>query len=218
MHAPPTLEEYLNRREVAREPELPELSPPELEAMARAVFVPSDPKPSEVLFVFGSARGDWGLVASLYSSGMAPTILVTGRAGEDYYATGVPQSHSIRAALVALGVPTTAVLVEDKSDNTHENVHFAKAILEREKRIPNSILFVCKAHHSGRAWRTLAPAFPEAKLHCAAYDAVYESVPVGQANWPLHELSRRRVYGEFKRMQLYAARGEIASHGPNEVA
>ena len=218
MRTPPTLDEYLHRREVEREPELPELSSSEAAAIGQAAFVESDPKPSDLLFVFGSAHGDWELVARLYASGMAPVVLVTGRAGKDYYATGVPQAHSIRAALLALGVPASALLIEDTSDNTYENVHCAKVLPERDNRLPRSILFVCKSHHSGRAWRTLALAFPEADLHCATYDGVYQGVPISQATWLLHEVSRRRVYGEFQRMQLYAARGQIASRGPNAVA
>jgi uncharacterized SAM-binding protein YcdF (DUF218 family) len=218
MRAPPTLREYLDHREVEREPEVPDLSSSEVEAVGRAAFVENGPRPSDLLFVFGSAQGDWELVARLYASGLAPVVLVTGRAGEDYYATGIPQAHSIRAALLALGVPATVLLVEDTSDNTYENVHHAKALLERENRLPRSILFVCKSHHSGRAWRTLSLAFPEATLSCASYDGVYKGVSVSQATWSLHEVSRRRVYGEFQRMQLYAARGQIANHGPNAVA
>jgi uncharacterized SAM-binding protein YcdF (DUF218 family) len=215
MNAPPTVEEYLNAREIHREPEVPALGPSEIEDIGREVFVENRPRSSDLIFVFGSAEGDWELVARLYAAGVAPVVLVAGRAGEDYYATGIPQAHRIRGALLALGVPASAILVEDTSDNTYQNVHHAKALLERERDLPRAILFVCKSHHSGRAWRTLLAAFPQVELCCATYDAVYDGVAVARRTWSLFEVSRRRVYGEFQRIQLYASRGQIASHGPS---
>lgn len=211
---PPTLEAYLNERLVPREPEVPELNAADVRSIGSAVFVGCDPAPSDLMFVFGSANGDWEFVANLFHQGVAPTVLVTGRAGEDYYATGVPQAHSIAQALQRLGVPEAALIVEDGSDNTLENAVYGKIVAEQAGIHPASISLVCKSHHSGRAWRTLAAVFPKVELRCQSYDATYEGVIVRRENWPLHQVSRGRVYGEFKRIELYASRGEISSSGP----
>jgi hypothetical protein len=218
MRSPATLSEYLQNREVSREPVVPELSAQEIEDIGRTVFVPNEPKPSEVLFIFGSSNGQWELVASLFERHFAPVVIVTGSAGEDFYATGQPQAHRIRAALIELGVPQQAIIEEDRSNNTLENVQYGKEVLRRHKLSPASILFVCKSHHSGRAWRTLALSFPSVALSCATYDATYENVLVQQQSWWGHAVSRARVYGEYKRIQLYAERGDIGSHGPSPTA
>jgi len=198
MRSPATLSDYLQNREVSREPVVPELSAQEIEGLGRTVFVPNEPKPSDVLFVFGSSNGQWEFVASLFKRHFAPVVLVTGRTGEDFYATGQPQAHRIRAVLVELGVPQQAIIEEDQSNNTLENVRYGKEVLQRHKLLPASILFACKSHHSGRAWRTLALNFPGVALSCATYDAAYENVPVQQQSWWEHSVSRTRVYGEYK--------------------
>ncbi len=209
---PSTLEEYVRGREIPREPGVPQLSTEDLAKVERAVFISRPAIPSDLLFVFGSSEGRWELVASLFERGVAPLILVTGRAGEDFYATGKPQSHRIRDALVALGVPEQAILTEDESDNTLENVRHGKALLVRQNKCITSIVFVCKSHHAGRAWRTLTLAFPQVTLSCSTYDATYSGITVSRQGWAMHEVSRGRVYGEFKRIQVYSERGDIAKH------
>lgn len=196
---------------------LPVLSVAEVAAIGDTVFISNNVSKSDLLFVFGSSHDDWSLVASLFSSGIAPLILVTGRAGEDYYATGVPQAHRIRQELVKLGVPAASVLVEDQSDNTLQNAKFGHQILANHDLHPRTILFVCNSHHSGRAWRTLSLVFPNTELRCVTYDASYESRSVTRESWFTHGVGRRRVYGEFQRIQLYASRGQVSFHGPSSV-
>jgi uncharacterized SAM-binding protein YcdF (DUF218 family) len=214
MRSPATLNEYLQNREVSREPALRDLSTQELEEIGRTVFIPSSPRASDLLFVFGSSNGDWQLVASLFKRQLAPVVLVTGKTGEDFYASGQPQAHRIRAALTELGVPGEAILTEDQSNNTLENVLFGREVIQRNSPSVKSILFVCKSHHAGRAWRTLSLHLPDVALSCATYDAVYENVPVQQRGWSAHRVYRARVYGEYQRIQLYAERGDISTHGP----
>jgi uncharacterized SAM-binding protein YcdF (DUF218 family) len=218
MHSPSTLSDYLQRREVARDVAPGELSAQDIDEIGRTVFIPNEPKPSDLLFVFGSSNEQWQQVASLFAQRFAPVVLVTGKAGEDYYATGKPQAHRICESLVKLGVPQRAILVEDESSNTLENVRFGKEVLRRDQLAPSSILFVCKSHHAGRAWRTLALSFPNVALRCATYDASYSNVAVQQKDWWQHEVSRGRVYGEYMRIQLYAGRGDIAINGPCPAA
>lgn len=217
MDPPATLEEYFRRREVPRDPVVPDLSRENIAAITHTVFVPNSPRPSDLFFVFGASDGQWELVASLFKRKLAPLILVTGRAGEDFYATGEPQAHRIRATLLSLGIPAEAIVVEDRSDNTLENVRYGKAAIQLRNISGASVLFVCKSHHAGRAWRTLAHNFLRTALSCATYDATYAGVSVNEHNWYEHEVSRRRVYGEFQRIRLYAERGDIASFGPSRA-
>src|SRR5437867_4278282 len=85
----------------------------------------------------------------------APLVSVRWPTGRDYYATGRPNAHRICDELVSHGVPRERVLIEDRAGNTLENVRFGIEVLRSVKLQLESLLFFCKAHHSGRARRTL---------------------------------------------------------------
>ena len=207
---PTSFQEFERAREMPRDLSVPDLSEKDLARIGQAVFVSVPPARSDVLFIFGASDGPWNLAAQLFMEGFSRIVLTTGRAGEDFYSTGRPQGAAVRDALVASGVPNEAILVEDGSDNTLENVVLGKAALARAGITARSILFFCKSHHAGRAWRTLARWLPEATLSCSTYDAMVDGVAVSAVDWWAHDSSRRRVYGEFQRMLRYSGRGDIA--------
>ena len=66
---------------------------------------------------------------TLYREGYADTILLTGG-----YSPGNAQSDAAIAGayLASLGIPTEAILLEEKSTITQENLEFAKEIMESE--------------------------------------------------------------------------------------
>ena len=66
---------------------------------------------------------------TLYHEGYADIILLTGG-----YSPGNERSDSAIAGdwLVSLGIPTEAILLEEKSTITQENLKFAKEIMEKE--------------------------------------------------------------------------------------
>ncbi len=204
-------EQFQSSREIARAPDAPPLTDSEVAEIGCAVFMRSEFKRSDILFVFGASSGNWEMAARLYREEYAPLVLVSGRTGRDYYATGRPNAHRICDELVSHGVPRESILVEDRAGNTLENVRFGIEVLQKAKVEISSVLFFCKSHHSGRARRTLERWLPYVTLACATYDEVYDGMRVREVDWWLNAISRNRVYGEYLRIQRYSARGDIAA-------
>ena len=197
-------------RIISRQVEAPPLSESDLQDITRTVFVPSKPRPSDIIFIFGAYTGNWQPAASLYVKEFSERVIATGGYGEHDELTSAPQSHRIREELMRFGVPESAILVEEQSTNTLENVQFGLSTLMDASVKVSSILFYCSSHHSGRCWRTLARWAPSAFLSCSTYDWCFDEATIRSSDWYLAPDSRNRVYGEFMRIQAYAAKGDIA--------
>ena len=83
--------------------------------------------------------------ADLWNQGLAPKVLLTGGV-PTVLQTGPPESHEMRRWALRLGVPESAILVEDKSRTTYENAVQSKAVLGARH-----ILLVTAAYHLPRA-------------------------------------------------------------------
>lgn len=201
-------------RPIPREVAVDDLSPEEIENITQTVFVTSDPhSAADLLFIFGTSTIDSDALESMArdcQKGRFPKVMVTGLSGRLYSETGTPVAHIMRDELIARGVPSDLILVQDRSTNTLEDVAFSLDVLEQHSISPESIAFLCKAHHSGRCLRTLRKFFPSQTLSPVIYVAEYEGVKVSKADWYQHEVSRGRVYGEYLRIIEYTKRGDIA--------
>ena len=204
----------LKNRSIPREVAVEGLSPEEIENITQTVFVPSDLHPAaDLLFIFGTSTIDGEVLESVVRNcqkGCFPKVLVTGLSGRLYDETGKPVAHIMRDELIARGVPSDLILVQDRSTNTLEDVAFSLDVLEKHSISPESIAFLCKAHHSGRCLRTLKKFFPSQTLVPITYVAKYEGVKISKADWYQHKVSRGRVYGEYLRIIEYTRRGDIA--------
>ena len=210
---PDNYEGYLKNRSIPREVEVEDLSPEEIEHVTQTVFAAPESQPVELLFVFGTSSIDSEIldaVARDYLQGRFPKVLATGLSGRLYHETGSPLASIMRDELIARGVSSDVILVQDRSTNTLEDVVFSLDILEQHSISPESIAFLCKAHHSGRCLRTLRKFFPSQTLSPITYAAEYEGVKVSKEDWYQHEVSRGRVYGEYLRIIKYTKRGDIA--------
>ena len=204
----------LKYKPIPREIVVEDLSPEEIEHITQTVFVTSDLHPaSDLLFIFGTSTIDGEILESVArdcQQGRFPKVIVTGLSGRLYSETGKPVAHMIRDELIARGVPSDIILVQDKSTNTLEDVAFSLDVLEKHSISPESIAFLCKAHHSGRCLRTLRKFFPSQTLLPVPYIAAYDGIKVAEEDWYQHEVSRGRVYGEYLRIIEYTRRGDIA--------
>ncbi|CQR74274.1 hypothetical protein SOV_23980 [Sporomusa ovata DSM 2662] len=82
----------------------------------------------------------------LYKQGYAPTIIVSGAQGLDEIAT---EASIMRSYLVANGIPTKRIYLEDKSYNTYQNLLNSKTIMN-EQGFRNAII-VSNASHIRRS-------------------------------------------------------------------
>ncbi len=86
--------------------------------------------------------------ASLYQSGKAPKIIVTG-GRVAWRGAGDPESADLTKLLVVMGVPPADIIPEGESYNTYENAVNVKKILVAEHF--NKILLVTSAMHMPRS-------------------------------------------------------------------
>ena len=200
---------------IPREVALKDLSPEEIEGITQTVFITSDLHPvADLLFIFGTSTIDSDALESVArdcQKGCFPKVIVTGLSGRLYSKTGKPVAHIMRDELIARGVPSEVILVQDRSTNTLEDVAFSLDILKENNISPKSIAFLCKAHHSGRCLRTLRKFFRSQTLLPITYVAVYDGVKIAEEDWYQHEVSRGRVYGEYLRIIEYSRRSDIAN-------
>ena len=206
-------EDNLKNSSIPREVAVENLQPEEIKHITETVFVASKCQRADLLFIFGTSSIDSEVLESVtcaYQEGRFPKVLVTGLSGRRYYETGQPLASIMRDELITRGVLSDIILVQDRSTNTLEDVAFSLDVLEKHDISPNSIAFLCKAHHSGRCLRTLRKFFASQTLSPIIYVAEYDGIKVSRENWYHHQVSRGRVYGEYLRIIEYTKRGDIA--------
>jgi uncharacterized SAM-binding protein YcdF (DUF218 family) len=114
--------------------------------------------PANAIFVFGTRMPEPAhLAAGLYVRGLAPIVVVTG--GGSRQSDGLIESHQHRDVLITAGVPGAAIVVEDRSSHTAENISFAMDMLEARGVSLTTVIAVVKRHHR-RAVVTLAHRAP----------------------------------------------------------
>ena len=203
----------LENLSIPREVAVENLRSEEIEHITQTVFAGSEFLTAALLFIFGTSSIDSEILESVARDclqGRFSKVLVTGLSGRLYHETGRPLALIMHDELIAQGVPSDIILVQDKSTNTLEDVTFSLEVLEQHNIFPNSIAFLSKAHHSGRCMRTLRKFFPSQALLPVTYVAEYDGIRISAEDWYHHQVSRGRVYGEYLRIIEYTRRGDIA--------
>lgn len=115
--------------------------------------------PADLVFVFGTRLARPAeLAADLYLAGLAPFVVVTG--GSSRQADGLNEADHHSGVVVGRGVPERALIVENESSNTSENVLFALPLIEQRcGTVPTTVIAVVKRFHR-RALVTLARHVP----------------------------------------------------------
>ncbi|RXJ71578.1 hypothetical protein CS022_20440 [Veronia nyctiphanis] len=100
--------------------------------------------------------------AELYLNGIAPLVVVSGGFGrftEHYFEQ--PEADLFSEVLFEHGVPESAVLIENHSTNTGENVRYSWEILKGSGHIPDRVLLVHKPYMERRAYSTFLKQWPQ---------------------------------------------------------
>jgi uncharacterized SAM-binding protein YcdF (DUF218 family) len=97
--------------------------------------------------LLGGADRIW-FGAQLYRAGRASVVILSG-GNSEWSRADEAESSAMRAFAVDLGVPETAIRVEDRSRNTLENAIYTKQLLDAQNI--GSILLVTSAMHMPRA-------------------------------------------------------------------
>ena len=79
---------------------------------------------------------------ALYRQGYAPYLVASGGQGAD---EGISEAAAMRNYLTARGVPAAAILLEDKSTSTYENLRNSASLL-RDKGLQQVIVVTNRSH------------------------------------------------------------------------
>jgi uncharacterized SAM-binding protein YcdF (DUF218 family) len=171
-------------------------SPSDME-IGRRLFLAEEPIRAEVALVFGSCQDDelrrralHGAV--LYAAGLVPRLLLS---GGDPERRGTSEARRMAEVAAERGAPPSALLLEERSRTTVENVQLSLRLLRSRSLLEGlgTILLVSAEWHLARARYLVRRVFPpDIRLVCCA-------TPDGctRANWATREEYRQIVYQEW---------------------
>jgi uncharacterized SAM-binding protein YcdF (DUF218 family) len=143
----------------------------------KVLCVDTGPATGDVMVLLGGGLQDRAEhAAELYKEHAAPRIIVSGDGDDEIN----------RQRLLKNGVPASAIQMEGKSRNTHENAEFTLKLM-REQHAKRVIL-VTSWYHSRRALATFRKAAPDLKFYsCPSY----LGFDVSRAGWVRLGIAKR---------------------------
>ncbi len=145
------------------------------------------------------------LAVKLYKDGRSPYILLSGGLGK----TGeVEEAKLMKDKVIAMGVPENAILTEEISYNTTENVLCSLLILERKFLLQNinRLIVVSTPFHIQRLSLTISRYMPKWINYSYCYD---NNSILSKDNWLNSEKSIEKIKKEAKGIIFYAKNGYI---------
>ncbi|HTQ28184.1 MAG TPA: ElyC/SanA/YdcF family protein [Puia sp.] len=204
------------KREIKKNPEVPDLTPELVDGLTRLCFAEKAKKPVDLLFVFGSNIEQQKLAAhimKLLRAGISRKVILTGGVA-DYdmaHVSPVPESQQIFSHIAAEEFSGIHFIRETTSRNSLENVTEAGKIYDF--RQDHSILFLSHSYASTRCRLTLKKICPDKEILAWPYDiaAGPGGHPVSRASWWRTPIGQSVVWGEFLRIVKYGDRGDFST-------
>ena len=154
--------------------------------------------------------------AELYLQGFAPLMIMSGGLGNFTQEIWTEKEADKFAAIaIEKGVPANAILIENKSTNTGENILFTQKLLEEKGLEPNNFIVVQKPYMERRSFATFKKHWPHKKL-------IVTSPQISFEEYPNEEIPMERVInimvGDLQRIKMYPAKGfQVYQEIPEEV-
>ena len=172
--------------------------------------------PADGILVFGS--NDLRVAehaAVLFHADLAPWILFSGARGRMTQAWQETEAAAMARVAGEVGVPESAILVEDRATNTGENIRFSQQLLAAAGHAPRSAIVVQKPYMERRTRAALEVQWPQ-------LDILLTSPPLDFAAYCVGELTPELVIaamvGDFQRILDYPALGFASKQAvPDEV-
>ena len=160
----------------------------------------------DAILVLGSQDtrvAEWG--AQLWLESWAPLLILSGGLGRFTKQDWVRTEASLFAEVAKeKGVPAEAILIEDLSTNTGENILFTKQLLEKKGLDLQHFLLVQKPYMERRSLATFQKQWPGKKI-CVS------SPPILFRDYPTPDLPMEKVInimtGDLQRIRVYAEKG-----------
>ncbi|WP_439481960.1 YdcF family protein [Cyclobacterium plantarum] len=174
-------------------------------------------QPSDAIFVLGShdtrvaERG-----AVLWLEGMAKYLILSGGLGN--FTQGIwdePEADKFARIAMEMGVPEKAILVENQSSNTGENIRFTQHLLEKKGLDFRQFIVVQKPYMERRSYATFKKHWPEKTLWVTSPRISFEAYPNEEISMPIVIQS---MVGDLQRIKEYPKKGfQIHQDIPDEV-
>jgi len=174
-------------------------------------------KPSDCILALGSH--DLRVAdraADLYLEGLAPLLIFSGGLGNltsDIWT--IPEADQFAEIAIKKGVPANAILIENKSTNTGENILFTQKLLHEKGLDPQRFIVVQKPYMERRSYATFKKHWPEKELLVTSPQFSFE-------DYPTEEIPQEKVInvmvGDLQRIRFYPAKDfQIAQDIPDEI-
>lgn len=154
--------------------------------------------------------------AALYLQGWAPLLVFSGGLGrltQEIWS----EAEADKFASIALkkGVPREAILIENKSTNTGENILFTQKLFQEKNIDPQTFIVVQKPYMERRSYATFKKHWPDKKL-------LVTSPQISLSYYPNEDISLEEVIhimvGDLQRIKLYPEKGfQIFQEIPDDV-
>jgi uncharacterized SAM-binding protein YcdF (DUF218 family) len=154
--------------------------------------------------------------AELYLQGFAPLLVMSGGLGNFTQEIWTEKEADKFAAIaIEKGVPANAILIENNSTNTGENIMFTQKLLKEKGLDPQSFIVVQKPYMERRSYATFKKHWPDKKLLVTSPQISFE-------DYPNEEIPMERVInimaGDLQRIKLYPEKGfQIYQDIPSSV-
>lgn len=154
--------------------------------------------------------------ALLFLEGWAPLLIFSGGLGrltEDMWTE--TEADKFAKIAIEMGVPKEAILIENKSTNTGENILFTQQLLHRHNLDPQSFIVVQKPYMERRSYATFKKHWPDKEL-------IVTSPQISFLDYPNDEISLEKVIhimlGDLQRIKIYAEKGfQIYQPIPHDI-
>ena len=168
------------------------------------------PKKADCIVGFGNFNVNIARrAAELYHQGYSDRILFTGGLGRNTLGM-LPEPEAVRFAKVAMecGVPESALILEDKSTNTAENIRFTHDLLAKLGLPRDHLLGVHQPFMERRIKAAFGVYWPEVKLTVTSPQVtIPEYLEAAKVQGISERASVEVIVGDFQRMELYAQKG-----------
>jgi uncharacterized SAM-binding protein YcdF (DUF218 family) len=154
--------------------------------------------------------------AELYLQGWAPLVIMSGGLG-NFTQDMWTESEADKFAAIAIqkGVPADAILIENKSTNTGENILFTQKLLSEKGLDLKNFIVVQKPYMERRSYATFKKHWPDKNLIVTSPQILFDEYPTEEI--PLDRVINIMI-GDLQRIKLYPAKGfQVYQEIPDKV-
>lgn len=173
------------------------------------IFLQNEPEKADIIFIPGGSYPEtMELAAKLWKEGYAPYLLPSGKysvklgyfpgpklRGEIYNGAYSTEWEYMKDIAVKNGVYEGAVLREDESQTTIENVEFTRRVTDSLNMDIKKAIICCKSFHARRCFMLYSWMYPDTEFIVCPVD----NRGINRDNWYMTEYGVNRVMGELGR-------------------